>query len=229
MDVVTDELKFAIDNNAPLLSLRGASLSIGKRKILDQINLDVAAGEVVTIIGPNGAGKTSLLKVALGLVRPNAGTVKATRGMRIGYMPQRVAIDDTLPLTVARFLALAARRQRRDLARAVAETGIENLLEYPVQAISGGEMQRVLLARALARRPHLLVLDEPAQGLDIAAEGEFYDLIDRQRQNQGLGVFGLGQSQRGALPNVGCLDAKQQHQGDDSNREQTQFFQHGAS
>jgi zinc transport system ATP-binding protein len=152
------------------------------------VSLTVSAGEIVTIIGPNGAGKTTLLRAALGLQRADAGRIERRAGLRVGYLPQRLAIDETLPLTVRRFLALVP-KARRDAAAALVETGATHTLDLPVQTLSGGEVQRVLLARALLREPQLLVLDEPAQGVDIAGQAELFALIRRLRDQHGCGVL----------------------------------------
>jgi zinc transport system ATP-binding protein len=173
---------------APLIALAGVDVAFGRRAALAGASLSVAPGEIVTIIGPNGAGKTTLLRVALGLQRVDAGRVERRPGLRVGYLPQRLAIDETLPLTVRRFLALVP-KARRDATAALAETGARHTLDLPVQTLSGGEMQRVLLARALLREPELLVLDEPAQGVDIAGQAELFALIRRVRDERGCGVL----------------------------------------
>jgi zinc transport system ATP-binding protein len=173
---------------APLVELQGVSLAFGRRAALSDVSLAVASGEIVTIIGPNGAGKTTLLRVVLGLQRPDAGRVTRRPGLSVGYLPQRLTIDETLPLTVKRFLALAP-GARKALPAALAEVGAGHTLELPVQTLSGGELQRVLLARALLREPQLLVLDEPAQGVDIAGQAELFSLIRRIRDERNCGVL----------------------------------------
>ncbi|MCG5508875.1 zinc ABC transporter ATP-binding protein ZnuC [Ectothiorhodospira lacustris] len=172
-----------------LLAARQVALTAGGRRILDGVDMMVQPGRIVTLIGPNGAGKTSLLKVLLGLVSPSSGRVLRRPGLRIGYMPQRIQVDEILPITVRRFLGLGGRFDRDSLARVLREVGCDHLLEQPVQSVSGGEMQRILLARALLREPHLLVLDEPAQGVDVAGQGEVFQLIARLRDRYGCGVL----------------------------------------
>ncbi len=171
-----------------LLSLRDVSLRLGGHPVLDRVDLDVAPGQVVILIGPNGAGKTTLLRVALGLARADTGTVMR-RARVVAYMPQHVSVEDTLPLTVDRFLCLAGRADRKRRQAALEEVSAAHLHDSPVQSISGGEMQRVLLARALLRDPDLLVLDEPAQNVDVAGQAEIYELIDRIRGRHGCGVL----------------------------------------
>ena len=176
------------DSSASLLELRGVTVAFAGRAALSDVSLGVSAAEIVTVIGPNGAGKTTLLRVALGLQRAGGGTVWRRSQLRVGYMPQRVAIDETLPLTVARFLTLVP-QMRRDPSAVLAEVGASHTHTLPVQTLSGGELQRVLLARALLREPDLLVLDEPAQGVDIAGQAELHALIRRVRDRRGCGVL----------------------------------------
>ncbi len=175
--------------NELLLHLSGIGVRIGTHTILSGVDLAVFAGEVVTLIGPNGAGKTTLLRVALRLLPASDGRVVHRPGLSIGYVPQRLTIDETVPLTVRRFLSLGGGVPKGTRRAIAAEVGIEPLLERPVQAVSGGEFQRVLLARALLREPDLLVLDEPAQGVDITGQAELYDLINDIRGRRGCGVL----------------------------------------
>lgn len=174
---------------APLVSAAGLTVRHGAAAVLDAVDLTVRAGEIVTVIGPNGAGKTTLLRAVLGLVVPESGTVSRRNRLRIGYMPQRVTIDDTLPLTVRRFLDLGGRVARGRRSEVLGNVGVGRLLDQPLQRISGGEMQRVLLARALLRDPELLVLDEPAQGLDVVGQADLYELIGDLRTRLGCGVL----------------------------------------
>jgi zinc transport system ATP-binding protein len=172
-----------------LLTLEDVDVRFGRVAALESVSLAVGAGEIVTVVGPNGAGKSTLLRVALGLQRPSGGAVRLKPGARIGYVPQRLVVDDALPLTVRRFLGLAAPRGGALIERALAETGVAELADMPVQVLSGGEFQRVLLARALIREPDLLVLDEPVQGVDVSGQAALYDLIRRIRDRHGCGVL----------------------------------------
>jgi zinc transport system ATP-binding protein len=174
---------------APLLRLADIRLHVGRAEILSHVDLTVAAGEIVTLIGPNGAGKTTLVRIALGLLRPDHGTVALRPGTRIGYMPQKFQLDETLPLTARRFLSLSPGAANGDIRRVAEETGIGHLLGHPLGALSGGEVQRTLLARALLRQPELLVLDEPVRGVDVGGQLELYDLIARLRRQRGCGVL----------------------------------------
>ena len=173
----------------PLLTVEGVSLAIRGNSILQDVNLQVSTGEIVALIGPNGAGKSTLVRVVLGLLQPERGRVWRKPGARIGYMPQRLAVDETLPLTARRFITLGMPASREQVRAVLEEVGATRVLDTPVQAVSGGEMQRVLLARALLREPDLLVLDEPIQGVDLNGQYELYDLISDLRRKRGCGIL----------------------------------------
>ena len=172
-----------------LLEVSDVDLVIGKQVLLQRINLKISQGEILTIIGPNGAGKTTLLRVALGLLKPTSGKINATPGLTIGYMPQRLHLDPTFPLTVRRMLALACKNDQTKMIPLLEEVGATHVLDSPLQTLSGGELQRVLLARALVREPDLLVLDEPVQGVDVHGQVELYQLISRIREQRGCAVL----------------------------------------
>lgn len=159
------------------------------RRILDQVQLTVHQGEIVTLIGPNGAGKTTLVRIILGLLRPDSGQVTLKPGLRVGYMPQRISLSEDLPLTVQRFLTLTRQRRSEKIDAVAEDLGINHLLQSPMQTLSGGEHQRALLARALLRDPDLLVLDEPVQGVDVTGQAELYALISRIRDERGCGIL----------------------------------------
>ena len=177
-------------SSAPLLvEARGVSVRFGPRIVLDGVDLAVRAGEIVTLIGLNGAGKSTLIRVILGILEPDDGEVVRRPGLRIGYAPQHVPRDPILPMTVQRFLTLGAPAPRERLEAVLEEVGADPILRYPLAEISGGEMQRVLLARALLREPDLLVLDEPLAGVDVTSQGELYRLIADIRKRHGCGVL----------------------------------------
>ena len=176
----------------PLIEAKGITVVRGDMEILSAAGLKVRSGEIVTLIGPNGAGKTTIVRVVLGLMDPDRGSVVRRPGLVIGYMPQSLHVDQTLPLTVGRFLVLGAGRRRypaEQQFQVLEEVGVGEILETPVQAVSGGEFQRVLLARALLRDPDLLVLDEPSQGIDVTGQADLYRLITRIRDRRGCGVL----------------------------------------
>ncbi len=170
-----------------LLDLRGIDYAVGTRSILQGIFLQIARGQIVTVIGPNGAGKTTLIKIAMGLLDPANGQVLRAPGLRIGYVPQRLAVESTMPINVERFLQLGARKG--SATEALATVGASALLQARLQGLSGGELQRVLLARALMQDPNLLVLDEPTQGVDLKGQAELYRLIMQIRDKQQCGVL----------------------------------------
>lgn len=172
-----------------LVQLREVGVTFGPQRVLQDISLTVQRGEIITLIGPNGAGKTTLVRVILGLLTPHQGQVWRPPDLRVGYMPQRLTVNPTLPLTVARFLSLGGLTEPSTLQQVLLEVGMTHLLNRPLQKISGGELQRVLLARALLRQPDLLVLDEPIQGVDITGQYELYELIARLRKQRGCGIL----------------------------------------
>ena len=175
-----------------LASAENVSVSINANQILLGASLSVSEGEVVTIVGPNGAGKTTLVRAILGLVSPSEGKLYRRPGLNIGYMPQKLHIDPTMPMTVNRFLALGVPARLSGQGRrknALNEVGIEHISNFQMHNISGGETQRVMLARALLRDPDFLVLDEPVQGVDITGQADLYRLIRNIRENRGVGVL----------------------------------------
>ena len=147
-------------DNALLASLDQIHLSLQGKTILHDVSLELQAGKVLTVIGPNGAGKSSLIKVLLGFEKPQSGTVFRKPKLRIGYVPQKISINTIMPITVERFVALAGKRKNNAIA-ALEETGVKHLAKQPIQKLSGGEFQRVLLARALQHKPELLILMSP--------------------------------------------------------------------
>jgi zinc transport system ATP-binding protein len=175
-----------------LLRAEGVYLEDKKKSLLRDVNLSVSSGEIVTIIGPNGAGKTSLLNILLGLRSPSRGNVIRADKVVIGYMPQRLQLNPQLPMTVARFLSLAQSNTINFPAamdKALQKTGVSELTHASMHDLSGGEMQRVLLARAILRRPQLLVLDEPVQGVDVVGQSQLYQLISQLRDDLQCGVL----------------------------------------
>ncbi len=172
-----------------LIRLEGVGVRFAGQAVLQDVQLRVNPGQIVTLIGPNGAGKTTLVRAVLGLLKPDSGSVWRKAKLRIGYMPQKLHVDATLPLSVLRFLRLVPGVDRSSALAALNEVGAAQVLDSPLQGISGGELQRVLLARALLRKPELLVLDEPVQGVDVAGQAELYRLISQLRDRHGCGVL----------------------------------------
>lgn len=174
---------------AVLAEARGLGVHRAGRWLVRNVDLTVRRGEIVTLIGPNGSGKSTCAKALLGLVGLDEGTARLGDGARIGYVPQSLVIDWTMPLTVARLLTLTARHSAAEVTSALGEVGMADRAETPVRQLSGGEFQRALLARALIRRPDLLVLDEPVQGVDFAGEIALYKLIRDIRDRLDCGVL----------------------------------------
>ncbi|EEX91740.1 zinc ABC transporter ATP-binding protein ZnuC [Vibrio orientalis] len=172
-----------------LVELSDICVQFDERKVLDRVNLSLQRGKITTLIGPNGAGKSTLVKVLLGLQRRYSGKVTKTKGLKVGYVPQKLKLNDSLPLNVERFLCLAGKYSQQELHDALKLVGAEHLLANNMHALSGGENQRVLIARALLQRPDLLVLDEPAQGVDVQGQIDLYELIDTIRHRFNCAVF----------------------------------------
>ena len=175
--------------NPALISTHGLGLKIGQRKILDNVNISVHDREILTVIGPNGAGKSTLIKVMLGLVPATSGHIHKRDDLRVGYVPQRFPVSPNVPLSVRRLLTLTHKATESQLHNTLNETGIAHMIDARVADLSGGELQRALLARALLREPQLLVLDEPVQAVDFDGELKLYELISTIRKTRGCGIL----------------------------------------
>jgi zinc transport system ATP-binding protein len=171
-----------------LITVDNLSVQRGDSFSLNNVSLTIRAGEIITIVGPNGAGKSTLLRAMMGLIKTSGGQVTRKPDLKIGYLPQTLVIDPVLPLSVRRFLSLGVSVSKGTRAALMEEVGVPHLIDRPMDALSGGELRRVLLARALLRGPELLVLDEPVQGVDVSGQVEIYDLIARLRDEHGFGV-----------------------------------------
>ena len=171
-----------------LATLNQVTVEFDDRLVVDRVNLTVHRGDIITIIGPNGAGKTTLIRAILGLQKVSSGEVTLSRKLVIGYVPQHLALESTLPLSVKRFMMLTG-RTLPECESALQKTGVGHLLDASVHHLSGGEKQRLLLARALVRQPDLLVLDEPAQGVDINGQAALYELIRQLRDELNCGII----------------------------------------
>lgn len=172
-----------------LVELTDICVHFDERKVLDNVSLTLKRGEITTLIGPNGAGKSTLVKVLLGLQKRYSGNVSRAKGLKVGYVPQKLRLNDSLPLDVNRFLKLSGRYSKQEINEALKLVGAEHLHLANMHSLSGGENQRILLARALLQRPDLLVLDEPAQGVDVQGQIDLYDLIDTIRHRFNCAVF----------------------------------------
>jgi zinc transport system ATP-binding protein len=172
-----------------LISAEKLAVDYGETRVLAGVDLAIAPGEIVTIVGPNGSGKSTLVRALIGLETPAAGRVIRAPGLRIGYVPQKLHIDASLPITVRRFLSLPRRVSDAEAAAALAQTGVPGLETRQLARLSGGQFQRVLLARALLMRPQILILDEATQGLDQPGTAAFYQLIAELRARNGCAVL----------------------------------------
>jgi len=174
---------------SPLISAQHVTVVRDGRSVLKDVSVDIGERDFLTIIGPNGAGKSMLLKCLMGFFSPEEGSVIPRKNLRIGYVPQRLVADPTIPITVRRFLHLRKKIRASAFASVVSETEIEKSLDRPLAVLSGGELQRVLLARALLDEPQLLVLDEPAQNLDITGQLSFYKLLEKVYNDRNVSVL----------------------------------------
>ncbi len=178
-----------LQSNDALVRLENAGLRRAGRWLVRGVEISVRAGEIVTLIGPNGSGKSTTAKMALGVMNADEGTVKRSPKLKASYVPQKIAIDWTLPLRVDGMMRLTENIADADVVNSLELTGAAHLLKQEVRHLSGGEFQRVMLARAIARKPNLLVLDEPVQGVDFAGEIALYDLIKTLRDTTGCGIL----------------------------------------
>lgn len=172
-----------------LISARDLTVMRGGSPVLAQVNFDIRPGEIVTVVGPNGSGKSTLVRALIGMERTATGTVTHKPGLRIGYVPQKLHIDANLPMTVRRFLSLPRRVSDDAALASLRRVGVGDLGRRQMASLSGGQFQRVLLARALLERPDILILDEPTQGLDQPGVAGFYRLIEDVRRDTQVAVL----------------------------------------
>lgn len=164
-----------------LIKTTDLEILLGGKRVLYGVNFALARGEIVTIVGPNGSGKSTFLRSLIGAVRPAKGKVTLQPGLRIGYVPQTLHIDAALPMTAARFLGLPRRISRNAACEALRRAGVPDLADRQMTDLSGGQFQRVLLARAVLNKPEVLLLDEATRGLDQPGSAAFYRQIEQVR------------------------------------------------
>ena len=172
-----------------LISVKNLAVSYGPNAVLRNVSLTLDPGEIVTIVGPNGSGKTSLFRGIIGATEATDGTIDRKPGLKIGYVPQRLHIDQTLPITVEGFMRLTGKVPKAQCQFALEAAGVPDLLKRQMTELSGGQFQRVLLARALINHPDVLLLDEATQGLDQPGSAAFYQQIETVRRDTGCAVL----------------------------------------
>jgi len=176
-----------IENNI-LVKLKDVGLKRNDKWLVKGVSLVVEKGKIITLIGPNGSGKSTTAKIALGLHKNIEGEVQKLTN-KIGYVPQKISIDWTLPLRVKDFMLLTDDLNDKLIDEALTLTGVDHLKNKNLGNLSGGEFQRVLLARAISKKPELLVLDEPVQGVDFTGEIALYELIKKISENLNCGIL----------------------------------------
>ncbi len=176
------------DNKKILLKVENVGISVNGKSLVRGVSLEVKKGEIVTLIGPNGSGKSTTAKIALGIYEKIDGKVK-TYTDKIGYVPQKISIDWTLPIRVLDFMTLTEELTQDEINTALNLTGVEHLKDKSLSNLSGGEFQRVLIARAISKQPELLVLDEPVQGVDFKGEIALYKLIKEISEKMKCGIL----------------------------------------
>ena len=172
-----------------LITLNNISLSHNGKNILDDVSFKLHPGEFITLIGPNGAGKSSLIKILLGVIKQDAGEIIHSGDVKLGYTPQSFTANPYIPISVIDFLTLNQKLDHDFTSQTCELTGIKDLLEMPLKNLSGGELQKVLLTRALLNKPNVLILDEPAQNLDVDGQMQLYKLIQDIHQKQNCAVL----------------------------------------
>ena len=176
------------ENKKTLLQVEKVGLSINSKILVEGVSFEVREGEIVTLIGPNGSGKSTTAKIALGIHKNIMGNVKKFTN-KVGYVPQKISIDWTLPIRVIDFMFLTKDLNNEQISDALNLTGVEHLKQKSLSNLSGGEFQRVLIARAIAKKPELLVLDEPVQGVDFKGEVAIYELIKKISEDLSCGIL----------------------------------------
>lgn len=174
-----------------IANLENIGLKIGGQQIIDKVSLHLRKGQITTLIGPNGGGKTSIARILLGVLQPTSGTITKASSIKIGYMPQKISVDKTIPLSVKDFLLLSKDKITFNeySSSLISRLKLESILHKQIHDLSGGQMQKILFLRSIINQPDLLVLDEPTQYMDIAATEEFYQILDEIRQAQNCAIL----------------------------------------
>ncbi len=174
-----------------LVKLENISLNINDQQIIERISITLTKGQITTLIGPNGGGKTSIARVLLGVLKPSSGSIRKEPNIKIGYMPQKIEVDKTIPLKVENFLKLSTTTVIFDdyIKNVISRLQIDKILQRQIHNLSGGQMQKVVFLRSIINKPDLLVLDEPTQYMDLNATEEFYQIIDEIRKSQNCAIL----------------------------------------
>lgn len=175
--------------SAILIALNNVSVVFDNKSVLDNVSISLAQNTITTLIGPNGAGKSTLVKTVIGLIKPTHGSITRSQNLSIGYVPQKLKLNDSLPINVHRFLKLNRKTTDHELQNALALVGASHLETANMHTLSGGETQRILIANALLKQPNLLVLDEPVQGVDVNGQLELYRLISSLKEKLNCGIL----------------------------------------
>ncbi|OEY86994.1 zinc ABC transporter ATP-binding protein [Wolbachia pipientis] len=187
-----------------ILKIENLTLKYNNRKVLNDINISIEKGNVITILGPNGGGKTSLIKALTGINKNYTGNIKFANNVKISYMPQNFVISNLMPITVEYFLLnsfiVKPRRNQPVFLEVIELTGISNILQHQVLEISAGQTQLLLLARCLIKNPDLIILDEPVSSMDIHARAKFYDIINEITKKKSVSILMTSHDINSAIP-----------------------------
>ena len=172
-----------------LISLTNINLKFANKNILENIDIDIKKDDFITVIGPNGSGKSTLIKIIIGSLKPDSGNIKRSKNLKIAYVPQKMEINKTIPINTQYFLKLHQKIDQKLFDKIINDLKITDFLNTSLSELSGGEKQRILLAKALLSQPNLLILDEPAQNLDISGQLEFYNYINELHREQKISIL----------------------------------------
>ena len=176
-------------NNKKLIDIQNLNVSFNGHKILNNINFNIYEKQIITIIGPNGAGKSTLIKAILGFIKLTSGTIIKAPDLKVGYVPQKINFPEQIPMTVLQFLKLNNKTINPLDSPLNVELKIKHLLNKSIHKLSGGELQRILLTKALYSSPNLLLLDEPTQSIDLNGQAEFYKLCSYLQQQLNCAIL----------------------------------------
>jgi zinc transport system ATP-binding protein len=195
----------------PLVSAKNICFDFEGKQILDKVSIDIHASEILTLIGPNGAGKSTLIKCLLGLLPISSGEINKEKNLRVAYVPQKTRLNLSMPMKVDGFLKLAGEASSEEIYQALSTVGAEKLIKQDLHKASGGEFQRIMLARAVLRKPELLVLDEPSQGIDLKGQQELYALLSKIKKELGSAILMVSHDLHLVMANTDRVICLNQH------------------